>query len=74
MRQERNPRTLRAAGRRRPAARRREAKTIAMEGNSAAANRALDAKCASERSLPSRIVVTKLKAMLLEDKTRCLVR
>ena len=44
-----------------------------MERNNEAENRALDAQCASERSLPTRIAVTKLKAMSLDDKTRCLV-
>ena len=43
-----------------------------MERNSDAENRALDAQCASPRSMPSRIAVTKLKAMSLADKMRCL--
>ena len=42
-----------------------------MEHNSEAADRALDARCASERCLPTRIAVAKLKAMSLADKTRC---
>ena len=44
-----------------------------MERNSEAEDRALDAKCASERSMPTRVAVTKLKAMALDDKARCLV-
>ena len=43
-----------------------------MERNSKAEDRALDAKCASERSMPARIAVTKLKAMSLQDKSLCL--
>ena len=43
-----------------------------MERNSKEENRALDAQCVSERSTPSRIAVTKLKAMALQDKARCL--
>jgi len=43
-----------------------------MERNSDAENRALDAQFASERTMPSRIAVTKLKAMSLADKVRCL--
>ena len=34
--------------------------------------RAQDAQCASERSMPSRIAVTKLKAMSREDKTQAI--
>ena len=45
-----------------------------MEHNSEAENRALDAKCGSERSMPTRIAVTKLKAMSLADKTLCLAK
>ena len=44
-----------------------------MERNSPAADRALDAQCASERSFPSRIAVTKLKALSPADKTHCAV-
>ena len=43
-----------------------------MERNNEAEDRALDAQCASKRTIPSRIAVTKLKAMSLADKTRCL--
>ena len=45
---------------------------LTMEHNSEAANRALDAQCANERSMPSRTAVIKLKSMTNEDKTRCL--
>ena len=43
-----------------------------MELHSEAEDRALDAQCASPRSIPSRIAMTKLKAMSLEDKARYL--
>ena len=37
-------------------------------------NRALDAQCASERSMPSRLAVSKLKVMSLADKKRCICK
>ena len=45
-----------------------------MERNSKSEDRALDAQCTSERSMPWRVTVTKLKAMSLDDKARCIVQ